>query len=76
MTSRSEATGTTPLPQSIDLRTAENDLQKLRGRLRTVAEFIHDPAHDFAARHALAQRLDLPVPTPAPAARQTTEATR
>ncbi|MCQ8833769.1 hypothetical protein [Streptomyces malaysiensis] len=76
MTSRSEAAGTTPLPQSIALRSAENDLQRLRGRLRTVAEFIHDPAIDFAARHALAQRLGLPVPTSAPAARQTKEATR
>ncbi|MDG9709701.1 hypothetical protein [Streptomyces sp. DH10] len=76
MTSCSEDTDTTPLPQSIDLRSVENDLQKLRGRLRTVAEFIHDPAHDFAARHALALRLGLPVPTPAPAARQTKEATR
>ncbi|WP_128380337.1 hypothetical protein [Streptomyces cavernae] len=76
MTSRSEATDPTPLPHFIDLRSVENDLRTLRGRLRTVAEFIHDPAHDFAARHALAQRLGLPVPTPAPAARQTTEATR
>ncbi|MEV6841093.1 hypothetical protein AB0N17_42575 [Streptomyces sp. NPDC051133] len=76
MTSRSEATDTTPLPQSTALRAAENDLQKLRGRLRTVADFIHDPAHDFAARHALALRLGLPVPTPAPAARKTKEATR
>lgn len=75
MTSRPEATDNTPLPQSIALRSAENDLQRLRGRLRTVAEFIHDPAIDFAARHALAQRLGLPVPTPAPATRQTKEAT-
>ncbi|MGP3950960.1 hypothetical protein [Streptomyces sp. 7N604] len=76
MTNSTEATDTTPLPQTSDLRSAENDLQKLRVRLRTVAEFIHDPAIDFAARHTLAQRLDLPVPTPAPAARQTKEATR
>ncbi|GHE34109.1 hypothetical protein [Streptomyces capitiformicae] len=76
MTGRSETTDTTPLPQSVDLRSIENDLQTLRGRLRTVAEFIHDPAHDFATRHALAQRLGLPVPTPAPAARKTKEATR
>ncbi|MBP5888705.1 MULTISPECIES: hypothetical protein [Streptomyces] len=76
MPSRSEATDTTPLPHSIALRAAENDLQTLRGRLRTVAEFIHDPAHDFAARHALALSLGLPVPTPTPAARQTKEATR
>ncbi|MEU8480351.1 hypothetical protein [Streptomyces hygroscopicus] len=76
MTSRSEATDTTPLPQSIALRAAEDDLQMLRVRLRTVAEFIHDPAYDFGARHALAQRLGLPVPTPASAAWQTKEATR
>ncbi|MGR3935208.1 hypothetical protein [Streptomyces sp. BRA346] len=76
MTSHSEATDTTPLPQSNALRAAENDLQKLRGRLRTVAEFIHDQAHDFEARHALAQRLGLPVPAPAPAARQTKETSR
>ncbi|WP_086797008.1 hypothetical protein [Streptomyces caniscabiei] len=76
MTSRSENTDNTPLPQSIDLRSVENDLQRLRGRLRTVAEFIHDPAIDFAARQALAQRLGLPVPTPVPVARQTKEATR
>ncbi|MFG2681242.1 hypothetical protein [Streptomyces sp. NPDC048392] len=76
MTSHPEATDTTPLPHSRDLRSAENDLKLLRSRLRTVAEFIHDSAHDFAARHALAQRLDLPVPAPAPATRQTKEATR
>lgn len=74
MTSRPEATDNTPLPQTIDLRSVENDLQKLRGRIRTVAEFIHDPSIDFAARYALAQRLKLPVPTPAAAARHTTEA--
>ncbi len=76
MTSRPETTDNTPLPQTLDLRSAEKDLQTLRGRLRTVAEFIHDPAIDLSARHALAQRLDLPVPTPAPAARQTKEISR
>lgn len=45
------------------LRTAESELEDLRGRLRMVAEFIHDPALDLAARHALAQRLRLPIPT-------------
>ncbi|WP_189268699.1 hypothetical protein [Streptomyces fuscichromogenes] len=73
---RPEATANTSVPQSPNLRSAENDLQRLRGRLRTVAEFIHDPAIDFAARHALAQRLGLPMPTPTPAARQTKEATQ
>lgn len=47
-----------------DLRSAEEDLQLLRGRLRKVAEFIHDPAFDLEARRALAQRLDLPAPSP------------
>ncbi|MEU9413221.1 hypothetical protein AB0E08_47080 [Streptomyces sp. NPDC048281] len=74
--SRPKATANTSSPQSPDLRSAENDLQRLRGCLRTVAEFIHDPAVDFAARHVLAQRLGLPAPTPTPAARQAKEATQ
>ncbi|MET7693910.1 Pycsar system effector family protein [Streptomyces sp. NPDC005483] len=66
MTSRSEDPVTTPLPQSVALRAAENELQALRGSLRKAAEFIHDQAHDFAARYALALSLGLPLPTPAP----------
>jgi hypothetical protein len=53
----------------------ENDLQKLHGRPRTDAAFIHDPAIDFAARYTLAQRLDMPVTSPAPAAQQLKETT-
>ncbi|WP_314416178.1 hypothetical protein [Streptomyces sp. DSM 40484] len=44
------------------LRIAEDELQKLRGQLAATAAFIHDPAHDLSARHALARALGLPQP--------------
>ncbi|MBQ0855739.1 hypothetical protein J8N05_47145 (plasmid) [Streptomyces sp. BH-SS-21] len=47
------------------LRTAEDELQKLRGQLAAVAAFIHDPAHDLDARSHLARLLTLPQPAPA-----------
>jgi hypothetical protein len=45
-----------------DLRTAEDDLQVLRGLLAEAVAFIHDPAYDDTARRALARRLNLPEP--------------
>jgi hypothetical protein len=47
------------------LRIAEDELQRLRGQLAAVAAFIHDPAHDLSARHALVRHLQLPQPAPA-----------
>jgi hypothetical protein len=55
---------TAPSPLLQDLRSAEDELARLRGRIREVAAFIHDGAYDLAARRALAQRLDLPEPAP------------
>ena len=46
------------------LATAENDLALLRGRIAIVTAFIHNPTYDNTARHALAQALGLPQPTP------------
>ena len=50
-----------------DLRSAENELRHLRGQLRQATAFINDPAHDLAARRALAERLGLPEPSSVPA---------
>ena len=65
---------TVPSPQqsyglrlAADLRSAENELSELRGQLRQAAAFINDPAHDLAARRALAEHLGLPEPSSAPA---------
>ncbi|GHB03834.1 hypothetical protein GCM10010330_67700 [Streptomyces tendae] len=44
------------------LHAAEDELAKLRRRVREVAAFLHDQAHDLPTRQALAQHLDLPVP--------------
>ena len=44
------------------LRAAEDELQRLRTKLRTVARFINNPQHDHTARTALAQDLQLPAP--------------
>jgi hypothetical protein len=44
------------------LRTAENDLALLRGRLAIVTRFINDTAYDDTARRALAQALGLREP--------------
>lgn len=44
------------------LRAAEDELAKLRRRVREVTAFLHDQAHDLPTRQALAQHLDLPVP--------------
>ncbi|MCC9708225.1 hypothetical protein E4N62_24975 [Streptomyces sp. MNU76] len=68
MTSQTtDVASSAPLPLAGALRSAETELARLRGRIRTVAEFIHDEAYDLAARHALAQRLGLPAPSQAPA---------
>ncbi|MFJ1560714.1 hypothetical protein [Streptomyces mirabilis] len=68
MTSQTtDAASSAPLPLAGALRSAETELAGLRGRIRTVAAFIHDEAYDLAARHALAQRLGLPTPSQAPA---------
>lgn len=44
------------------LRAAEDELQRLRGVLSTVARHINNPVYDYAARAALAAALQLPVP--------------
>ncbi|WP_331732416.1 hypothetical protein [Streptomyces sp. NBC_00989] len=55
-----------PLPLGGALRSAETELARLRGRIRTVTDFIHDEVYDLDARRALAQRLGLPAPRQAP----------
>jgi hypothetical protein len=51
------------------LRIAEDELQELRRQLAAAVAFIHDPAYDLSARHALARLLQLPQPAaPSPAA--------
>jgi hypothetical protein len=47
-------------PDALDA--AEDDLALLRGRLAIVVTWIHNPAHDRAAREALARDLHLPGP--------------
>ena len=69
MTTRAARATTTPEL----LRIAEDELQRLRGQLAAVAAFIHDPAHDLSARHALARRLQLPHPAPTGPAVQAAE---
>jgi hypothetical protein len=44
------------------LRAAEDELQRLRSLLATVVAFIHNPAHDAAARSTLADLLGLHAP--------------
>lgn len=44
------------------LRTAEDELQHLRGLLAVAVAFIHDPTTDDHARRVLANRLGLPEP--------------
>lgn len=44
------------------VRAAEDELQRLRLVLGTVARFINNPAYDHAARAGLAQALNLPEP--------------
>ncbi|MEU9014317.1 hypothetical protein AB0D12_32010 [Streptomyces sp. NPDC048479] len=44
------------------LELAENDLQRLRAVVTKVAAWIHNPAYDDTARHALAELLGLPAP--------------
>ena len=46
------------------LRAAEDELQRLRGLLATVARHINNPAYDHTARTALAKALGLPEPAP------------
>lgn len=44
------------------LRAAENELQKLRGSMRKVADFLHNEAIALDIRQNLAQTLGLPEP--------------
>jgi hypothetical protein len=44
------------------LRTAENELQKLRGHMHTIARFISNQAIALDIRQGLAQDLHLPEP--------------
>lgn len=44
------------------VRAAEDELQRLRQVLGTVARFVNNPAYDHTARAALANDLDLPAP--------------
>jgi hypothetical protein len=45
-----------------ELKSAEEELARLRGLVASIVAWINDPAHDGASRHALAQRLGLPSP--------------
>ncbi|MET8571835.1 hypothetical protein [Streptomyces sp. NPDC004783] len=45
------------------LRAAEDELQKLRGSMRKVADFIHNEAVALDIRIGLARVLGLPEPT-------------
>lgn len=44
------------------LKTAEDELQRLRRIVANTVAFIHDRAYDETARRALAQTLSLPEP--------------
>lgn len=44
------------------VRAAEDELQRLRRQLGTVARFINNQAYDLTARTALAEALKLPTP--------------
>lgn len=44
------------------LATAEDDIALLRARIAIVTRFIQNPAHDRAAREALARDLAFPAP--------------
>ncbi|MER8160033.1 hypothetical protein [Streptomyces sp. NPDC094472] len=46
-----------------DLHSAEDELRKVRGKLREAVDFVHDPAYDLAARQALARRMGVPEPS-------------
>ncbi|MFE1451933.1 hypothetical protein [Streptomyces olivaceoviridis] len=50
------------MPTTDPLRTAENELQKLRLLVADFVGVIHDPAYDYDTRRAIAQRLGLPEP--------------
>lgn len=51
---------TTRRPDLLDL--AENELQQLRGSMRTIARFIHNEAIPLDIRTNLAHDLHLPTP--------------
>ena len=44
------------------LAAAETELQQLRGRMRTIARFIHNEAIPLDVRTNLARDLHLPIP--------------
>ncbi|MGW7283886.1 hypothetical protein ACWGH4_00045 [Streptomyces sp. NPDC054847] len=44
------------------LAVAEDELARLRGLVAQVAAWINNPAHDPAAREALARQIGLPEP--------------
>lgn len=46
------------------LRTAEDELARLRALIAAVAAWINNDAHDPTAREALAHTLGLPAPAP------------
>jgi hypothetical protein len=50
------------VPQRELLRTAENELQKLRGMVADAVAVIHDPRFDYDTRRAIAQALNIPEP--------------
>nr|WTB12147.1 hypothetical protein OG546_50220 [Streptomyces antimycoticus] len=52
-----------PLRLATDLHSAEDELRKVRGKLREAVDFVHDPAYDLAARQALARRMGIPEPS-------------
>ncbi|MEV5786725.1 hypothetical protein AB0L42_37930 [Streptomyces sp. NPDC052287] len=59
--SASAATWTTAAPPP-ELRSREDELQRLRRRMRQVAEFVHDDRHDLDTRQRLAEVLEIPAP--------------
>jgi hypothetical protein len=52
------------MPAAEALRTAENELQKLRALVAAFVAVIHNPVYDFDTRRAIAQALGLPEPSP------------
>jgi hypothetical protein len=52
-----------PDPATSLLRTAEDELQRLRALIAAVAGIIHSSIYDYDTRCALAKALGLPEPT-------------
>ena len=52
--------------RDIELRAAEDQLRVARERIESARQFIHNERWDYGHRAALAEGMDLPLPTPNP----------